>query len=84
MTVHRDALRRPARPRPFHVVSTHDKQAEAYVVLCRFRSQDPRNDYDLYDVRAADPPVRSTRRWAVVRLDRANLDEPIRSEEEAR
>jgi hypothetical protein len=48
-------------------VSTHDSQADAYVVLRRWQANEPRAKFDLIDVRHADPPIRSINRWAVVR-----------------
>lgn len=49
------------------IVGTYDSQAEAYVVLNRFRRNEPKSNFDLLDVRWADPPIRTVNRWAVVR-----------------
>lgn len=49
-------------------ISTHDSQAEAFVVLNRFRRKEPRAQFDMIDVRWADPPIRTVNRWAVVRI----------------
>lgn len=53
--------------RPFRVLSAHNRQADAFTVLWRFRNNEPHAEFDLIDVQRSKVPIKAICRWAVIR-----------------